>query len=80
LWTLHNGAEDIGSCPLRLQTVFHSALSTRVALHTAGALKQDVIGWQSTSENYRMSDRMEFANTSEAAAEIGTGVRADTEP
>jgi len=64
----------------QLQTVFHSALSTRVALHTAGALKQDIIGWQSTSENYRMSHRMEFANTSEAAAEIGTEVRADTEP
>jgi len=64
----------------QLQTVFHSALSTRVALHTAGALKQDIIGWQSTSENYRMSHRMEFANTSEAAAETGTEVRADTEP
>ncbi|KAI0297964.1 hypothetical protein BC826DRAFT_1103290 [Russula brevipes] len=64
----------------QLQTVFHSALSTRVALHTAGALKQDIIGWQSTSENYRMSHRMEFANTSEAAADTGTEVRADTEP
>ncbi|KAH9964884.1 hypothetical protein BC827DRAFT_1265578 [Russula dissimulans] len=54
----------ITDLPLRggisqLQTVFHSVLSTRIALHTASVLKQDIVDERSTSVHYRASRRVE---------------------
>ncbi|KAI9509891.1 hypothetical protein F5148DRAFT_1183655 [Russula earlei] len=65
---------DISGFPLRggasqLQTVFHSILSTRITLHTAKVLKQDIIDSRSNVVHYRVSTRIEFADRSDAAGE-----------
>jgi len=45
----------------QLQTVLHSVLSTRILLHTAKVLRQDVIGSHATVAQNRWSKSMRFA-------------------
>jgi hypothetical protein len=48
-------------CFHRLQTVLHSVLSTRILLHTAMVLRQDVVGSHATVAQNRRPHRMRFA-------------------
>ena len=61
-------AEDIYG--LRLHTVFHSILSTRIAIHTAEMLKQDIVGSQPTLARHEAWTGIEFANVSETSTEV----------
>jgi len=54
----------------QLQTVFHSVLSTRIAMHTAEVLRQDVVGSRPTLSNYQPPTRIEFAHWSDISGEI----------
>jgi len=60
--------EDIHG--LRLHTVFHSILSTRIAIHTAEVLKQDIVGSQPTLTRYEAWTGIEFAHVSETSTEV----------
>jgi len=65
----------ITNLPLRggisqLQTVFHSVLSTRIALHTASVLKQDIVDERSTLVHYRASRRVEQRTELADAADV----------
>ena len=48
-------------CFHRFQTVLHSVLSTRIVLHTAKVLRQDVVGSHATVAQNRWSQSMRFA-------------------
>ena len=48
-------------CFQRLQTVLHSVLSTRIVLHTAKVLRQDVVGSHTTVTQDRWFNSMRFA-------------------
>jgi hypothetical protein len=48
-------------CFQRLQTVLHSVLSTRIVLHTAKVLRQDVVGSHATVTQNRWLNSMRFA-------------------
>jgi len=54
----------------KLHTVFHSILSTRIAIHTAEVLKQDVVGSQPTLARYGAWTGIEFAHVSETSTEV----------
>jgi len=47
-------------CP-ELQTVFHSILSTRIVLHTAKVLRQDIVDSRAAVAQDQLSTRVEFA-------------------
>ena len=56
---------------LRIQTVFHSILSTRIVLHITTVLKQDPIDSRSTTlVQHGHLTKMEFANSSNVSAMI----------
>ncbi|KAI0297956.1 hypothetical protein BC826DRAFT_137394 [Russula brevipes] len=44
-----------------LQAVFHSILSTRIVLHTAEVLRQDIVDSRAAVAQDRLSTRVEFA-------------------
>lgn len=69
-------AEDIYG--LRLHTVFHSILSTRIALHTAQVLEQDIVGSQPTLARCGAWTGIEFAQMSETSTEVIAESDADT--
>jgi len=48
----------------QLQTVLHSALSTRVVLHLVAVSKQDLVDSRSTLARYRVSTEMRFGRRS----------------
>ena len=48
-------------CFQRLQTVLHSVLSTRIVLHTAKVLRQDVVGSHATVTQNRWLNSIRFA-------------------
>lgn len=57
-------------CVHRLQTVLQSVLSTRVVLHTASVLRQEIVDSRATFGQNRCSTRMRFA---EATIELVAG-------
>jgi len=54
----------------QLQTVFHSVLSTRIAMHTAEVFRQDVVGSRPTLSGYQPPTRIEFAHWPDISGEI----------
>jgi len=67
----HHDVEDV--CASRLQTVFHSVLSTRISSHTAKVLNQDIVDSRSTLVHYRApparrEQGMEFADAADSDA------------
>ena len=73
---LSHYAEDIYG--LRLHTVFHSILSTRIAIHTAEVLKQDTVGSLPTLARHEAWTGIEFAHVSEISTDVATEGDADT--
>ena len=73
---LSHYAEDIYG--LRLHTVFHSILSTRIAIHTAEVLKQDTVGGLPTLPRHEAWTEIEFAHVSETSTDVVTEGDADT--
>lgn len=49
------------TCVLRLQMVLHSILSTRIVIHTATVLRQDIVDSRATVAQHQRSTRMMFA-------------------